>query len=81
MAKCLRCGAGPEWLQGKVPTSADTVTIRNAALRAERDRYRKALEEIAEKASHGNLYRDDGGDICAEISGLARRALEGKEKS
>jgi hypothetical protein len=42
MAKCLRCGAGNEWLEGKVP---DGNKYLNEVIR-ERNRYKKALERI-----------------------------------
>jgi hypothetical protein len=34
MSKCLRCGAGPEWLQGKIPDDSEWLAKHNAELAA-----------------------------------------------
>jgi len=44
MAKCLRCGAGPEWIKGCAPSVARDEEI--ADLRAEIERLRKRLATL-----------------------------------
>ena len=46
MSKCLRCGAGGEWIQGDVPRQARDDEVVN--LRAELARLRGAAEDVVD---------------------------------
>jgi len=59
MSKCLRCGAGPEWLQGKIPDEQPIT----AALAAEREK-REAWETAYKQAfDAGQQLREQLADV------------------
>jgi len=72
MAKCLRCGAGPEWLQGDIPREAEGKADLVAARLA-------ALEEAALEAFNV-IQLSGGGGVAVGILVADRiRALKARQ--
>lgn len=69
MPKCLRCGAGGEWIEGRVPKSESQELRRLVALA---EGCLPALKAYEERIADGC----DIGDAEAEFAGDARRAIK-----
>ncbi len=82
MSKCLRCGAGPEWLQGRVPTDetqARAAIKRDAelaTLRAEAESLRTALREIRAEVEGAIDGAPDAGAMSRQANHIDRLAAD-----
>ena len=71
-AKCLRCGAGAEWLQGHRPPPDRAELLKEAA---------RALERESELYRDGDKYQPHGVELRRMSAKLRRGAAGGMRES
>ena len=79
MSKCLRCGAGPEWLQGKIPDE-QPITAALAAEREKREAWETAYKQAFDVGQQlrEQLAADTSDQMKAQLAieiGLIRSVL------
>jgi hypothetical protein len=68
MSKCLRCGAGPEWLQGKIPNEQSEIDEWHPASKPSKPEDFEPTGFIQYRSSIGSYHHCDSDEFKALLN-------------